>query len=388
MKRWCWLLLTPLAFAGCADDDSTDPGGGAQGGTGGVGGDGGTGLSAGSGGQGASGGSGPTCDTPTIPGAPYPPSPVICELTWGAQVYRDPTGDSDNWPVTWADDDALYAAYGDGHGFPPGTTEKLSLGLAKITGPPDAFVGENIPSPSGEQLGDGSSGKKASGMLMADGVLYMWMRNADQAGNECQLASSTDHAQTWTEASWTLPELGYCTFINYGQNYTGGPDYVYMVSHDDPSAYQAADHFVLTRVPKGEILLRASYEFFVSVDGTGQPTWSSDVADRGPVFTHPGYCGRSGISYSAPLGRYLWWQQYAESGIDTRFEGGLGVYDAPTPWGPWTTVYFIEQWDEGPGDAACFPSKWMSPDGRSAWLVHAGEDTFSTREATFALAGD
>ena len=38
-----------------------------------------------------------------------------------------------------------------------------------------------------ETLGDGAKGKKASGMLMVDGVLYMWVRNA---GNS-QLAWST-----------------------------------------------------------------------------------------------------------------------------------------------------------------------------------------------------
>jgi hypothetical protein len=31
--------------------------------------------------------------------------------------------------------------------------------------------GLNIPSPTGEQLGDGPAGKKAGGMLMVDGVL-------------------------------------------------------------------------------------------------------------------------------------------------------------------------------------------------------------------------
>lgn len=383
-----WALLGVLGVFGCGEDDATAPGTTTQTGTGGSAGAGATA----SGGAGASaggyGGTAPACDTAPLAGAPYPPSPVICDLAWGTTIYRDAGGDSDNWPVTWADDDALYTAYGDGHGFPPRTTSKLSLGFAKVTGPPESFVGENIPSPTGEQMGDGSSGKKASGILMVDGVLYLWMRNADEAGHECQLTSSTDHAQTWSEASWTFAQLGYCTFINYGQDYAGGGDYVYTVSHDDPSAYDPADHFVLLRVPKAQILERTAYEFFVSVDADGEPLWSSDVADRGAVFTHAGHCARSGLSYSSALGRYLWWQQLADAGIDTRFEGGLGIYDAPEPWGPWTTVYFTDQWDEGPGDAASFPPKWMSADGRSAWLVHSGEDTFSVREATFTLAGD
>jgi 6-phosphogluconate dehydrogenase (decarboxylating) len=48
---------------------------------------------------------------------------------------------SDNWPLAWADDDALYGAYGDGNGFKPFLKEKLSMGFAKITGGPTDFTG-------------------------------------------------------------------------------------------------------------------------------------------------------------------------------------------------------------------------------------------------------
>ena len=27
--------------------------------------------------------------------------------------------------------------------------------------------------------------------------------------------------------------------------------------------------------------------------------------------------------------------------MDTRFQGGFGIYDAPEPWGPWTTVAWV-----------------------------------------------
>src|SRR5262249_51868852 len=88
--------------------------------------------------------------------APYPPSPVIERLE-GAQtntIIRQASG-SDNGPLTWAEDDALYGAYGDGNGFEPFTPQKLSMGFARITrGPADA-VGTNIPS-TGETTGNGS----------------------------------------------------------------------------------------------------------------------------------------------------------------------------------------------------------------------------------------
>jgi hypothetical protein len=67
--------------------------------------------------------------------------------------------------------------------------------------------------------------------------------------------------------------------------------------------------------------------------------------------------------------------------VDTRASGGLAVFDAPEPWGPWTTAYFAETWDVGPGDSAVFPSKWMSADGRNLYLVFSGDDSFSVRKA-------
>ena len=129
---------------------------------------------------------------------PYPQSPVITKLTWApADTIKREARGSDNWPITWANDDYLYTAYGDGWGFKPLLPKKLSLGFAKILGTPEAFSGVNIRSVTGEQTGSGSNGKKASGMLMVDGVLYMWVRNADNAGRGCQLAWSNNSAVSW-----------------------------------------------------------------------------------------------------------------------------------------------------------------------------------------------
>ena len=96
------------------------------------------------------------------------------------------------------------------------------------------------------------------------------------------------------------------------------------------------------------------------------------------------------MTYCAPLKRYLWWQHipqppgHRDRG-DTRFEGGFGIYDAPNPWGPWTTAFFTEKWDVGPGEHGDFPAKWMSADGLTLHLVFSGEDSFSVREAKCQL---
>lgn len=315
--------------------------------------------------------------------APYPPSRVLTRLDWAAKetIVRKAKG-SDNWPLTWADDGYLYTAYGDGNGFEPFLREKLSLGLARVEGGPTAFAGFNIRSPTGEHKGDGPKGKKASGMLMVDGVLYLLVRNAGNA----QLGWSEDHGRTWAWADWKFAtSFGCPTFLNFGQNQRGARDaYAYIYSHDADSAYQAADRMVLARVSRARIKERDAYEFFKGLDAQGQPLWTRDVGKRGAVFTHPGRCYRSGISYNAALQRYLWCQILP--GKEPRFAGGFGVYDAPEPWGPWTTVFYTTAWDVGPGETSSFPTKWMGQDGRTLFLVFSGDDCFSVRQATLTVA--
>jgi len=317
-------------------------------------------------------------------------SPVIKKVSWSSaeSIIRKAKGKgndgSDNWPVTWADDDNLYTAYGDGYGFDPIVPHKLGLGFARVRGLPEDFTGENIPSDA-ENTGMGAAGKKASGLLMVDGILYMLARNADNNGHHSQLAWSKDYAKTWTWADWKFEEFGYMTFINFGKNYTGVPerhrDFVYMVSHDNPSAYESSDRFILARVSRERVTERNAYQFF-SDDG-----WTTDIQKRSGIFTNPQRCRRSGISYNAGLKRYLWWQQDRVDDADTRFKGGFGIYDAPEPWGPWTLVYHTTNWDVGPGETGCFPTKWMSEDGKTCYLVFSGNDNFSVRKVMFDIMG-
>src|SRR6185369_16437736 len=121
----------------------------------------------------------------------------------------------------------------------------------------------------------------------------------------------------------------------------------------------------------------------------GGPVWTKDVQRRGAVFTHKGRCYRGGITYDAGLKRYLWCQVIPGTEgkkADTRFAGGFGIYDAPEPWGPWTTAFFTEKWDVGPGETASFPTKWMSADGKTLHLVFSGDDQFSARKANLSVS--
>ena len=103
------------------------------------------------------------------------------------------------------------------------------------------------------------------------------------------------------------------------------------------------------------------------------------------MLTNPGKCYRSMVAYDAGLKRYLWC--VTRPGKDRNSSYGLAVYDAAEPWGPWTTAYAAETWDVDAGESAGFPTKWISPDGRTLHLVFSGGDNFCARRAELALTG-
>ncbi|MCD6051301.1 MAG: putative penicillin binding protein [Verrucomicrobia bacterium] len=321
--------------------------------------------------------------------APYPASAVFQSIEWApTNTIVIKAKDGDNWPVTWAADDALYTTWGDGTGFVPKVKEKLSCGFARVTGGPENFQGLNIRSDA-EQLGQGRAGLKGWGMLSVEGVLYLWFGHADKKGGEARLAWSKDNAKTWTFADWKFPEFGLIGFVNYGKDYQRARDeFVYAYSHDGPKADTPADRFILMRVPKGKLTEKSAWEFYEKLGTDGKPLWTRDMAKRGGIFQHRDGCLRSAMTYNAGLKRYLWWQQIPQpvgatnDRGDTRFTGGFGIYEAPEPWGPWTTAYFTNAWDFGPGEHADFPSKWMSGDGKTMYLVFSGADAFCVRKAT------
>jgi hypothetical protein len=317
---------------------------------------------------------------------PYPGSDLISHVEFApAETILRLAHGSDNWPVTWATDGHLYTAYGDGNGFLPGTEIKLSLGLCRVEGAPPDLMGANIRSSSGERVGDGKYGPKASGMLMVNGTLYMLVRNLANS----QLAWSDDFGQTWEWADWRFTSgLGCPTFLNFGKDYEGARDnYVYIYSNNEETAYKASDDMVLARVAKDRLKEKYSYEYFSGFGSNNKPLWSADYQRREAVFTNPGKCYRSGITYNAGLKRYLWCQIIPVSDRGTsrgpRFQGGLGIFEAPEPWGPWKTVYYTMDWDMGPGETASIPAKWMSKDGRSGYYLFSGDDYFSVRGLKF-----
>jgi len=313
--------------------------------------------------------------------SPYPKSKVITRVEFApaSSIVRDAIG-SDNWPITWGDDDRQYTAYGDGWGFEPRTDRKLSLGFAAIGGSPTKPDAKNLRSPGGERLGDGRMGPKASGILMVDGVLYMWVRNVGNA----QLLWSEDHGRTWHWDFRFETSFGSPAFLNFGKNYDGArDDYVYVYSQDGPSAYESDDHVILARVSRQKVRDRSAYEFFVKLDSSHQPVWARSIERRGVVFSYPRHVQRVDAVYNPGIKRYL-----LAAGFNHR--GGWGIFDAPEPWGPWTTAFHTESWDIGGTHGYRLPSKWISSDGRTMHLIFSGVkdyDAFCVRKLTLEING-
>ena len=309
---------------------------------------------------------------------PYPASPVIRKVTFApaASIVRKALG-SDIWPLTWADDDSQYTAYGDGWGFEPRTEKKLSLGFARVTGEASDFEGTNIRSASGERVGDGPAGPKASGLLMVAGVLYLWARNARNA----QLSWSDDRARTWHWEFRLEESFGSPAFLQFGKNYAGARDkFVYIYSQDGPSAYGPSDGLVLARVPKDRIREREAYEFFSRLDSSGAPAWSPDIRRRGHVFKFPGHCQRVGAIYNPFCKRYL-----LSLGFDQ--SGGWGIFDAPEHWGPWTTAFFTLDWGLGKTHDYRLPARWISEGGKKMFLVFSGREHQGVEYDAFCVRG-
>jgi hypothetical protein len=330
---------------------------------------------------------------------PYPPSQIVSGLAWDSDLVRLGNGRTgDNWPITWADDDLLYTAYGDGAGF-SNTDTRYSLGFATVAGDPPTHSGQDFRSDVDTPVGEGPNGIKASGLLMVDGVLYMFVRNyiADSSFSNSRLAWSLDHGRTWVWADWYFADTFGCPeFIQFGKNYAGARDaYVYIVSQANDSAYGWSPDIVLARVPKDRVADRSAYEFFAGNDSQAEPLWSTDINQRRPIFTDPNGTQRISMTYNAALQRYFLTSSH-QDGSGNVHTPALGVFDAPEPWGPWTTVYYNDTWSEVPTFHHKFPTKWMSSDGRTMWLVFSGSGSttsgcyncFVVRKATLTLNAD
>jgi len=147
---------------------------------------------------------------------------------------------------------------------------------------------------------------------------------------------------------------------------------VYVVSQAGNDAYAFDSDIVLARVPKENVSRRKDYEFYIGSDAQWDPLWSADIRQRRPVFSDPRGTQRIALTHNRALGRYFLTTAHDDGSGETHTPA-LGVFDAPEPWGPWTTVYYNDHWADGWMIHHKFSPAWMSRDGKTMWLAFSGQ---------------
>lgn len=366
----------------------------------------------------------------------------VADTEYSASVGSPSYGDL--WPSTWADDDALYAACGDGFGFSDGPWSDIVV--SRIDGDPTAGL-------TGERLASGRDvapvwsdprrfNSKPTGMLAVDGnadgrdELYLAVQDlrcgpgADvfDTAPAAGIVRSDDYGRTWSAGRGEMFTDLFTTvmFCDFGKSHTGAVALRELVDGEhDPARYVYAfglDHnwrtshssvvpdpteLFLARAPVDSIQDRRRWTFY-SGGAVRNPQWSPEIAAKVAVLTderrrypaelaQPGVpapggtvVGQGGVVYNAPLRRFIYtsWAEYT-------FE----FYEAPAPWGPWR--HFLSH-DFGPhpwsgpkaplarhgGYAPTIPSKFISADGRDAYVQSnwfGGAPTYTGNTYHFSL---
>jgi hypothetical protein len=309
---------------------------------------------------------------------PYPPSRVIQSLTWHWDTYRAAALGSDLWPVTWGLDDNLYLAWGDGGGFGGSDSDgRVSLGFARIEDGPENFRGINVNGGKNPEHPSTFPKKgKTCGLLFEDGILYANINLQDGKWPDVNhvLVWSTNKGVSWSRCDWMFPKgvgnFQPARFLNFGKDGSGAPaalrDYAYLCGVKQAPPGGRGDSLYLARAPRQKIRERDGFSFFSGLDSQAQPVWNRKFTAAVPIFSDTNGVAAGGMVYDPGLGRFLLTTFHAGP-------GQLGVFEAPQPWGSWSTIAYYSDWggmgEAGEGLTCDFPQKWMSADGLNIWAI-------------------
>ncbi|HEU4701735.1 MAG TPA: hypothetical protein VFS37_04570, partial [Conexibacter sp.] len=214
----------------------------------------------------------------------------------------------DCWNMTWAADDRQYGALCDGFGWRdmPKPTFFSSRMYAFEGTPPDVRP-EYLPDypllPCTLFEDDHRFAYYGFGTLAVDGRLYQFLstRNTptEPRFTGAKLIWSDDLGATWRNQDGSTPVVwetweersranlvffrepgdafNMPTILQMGRDYAANRDgYVYVYSPNG-NGLDTMRELVMCRVPKGELLDRARYEFFAGFDDDGGPAWSAAI---------------------------------------------------------------------------------------------------------------
>ena len=331
-------------------------------------------------------------------GCPFPPSSDIKGIGFAGR-WRTYTH-ADTWYPSWASDDNLYSPWTDGtvngvrshSGGPNATT-----GQGKITGKDPmeleiTCLGLHAASP--EPYG----GRYPCGSLVYDGVWYYGTYCLDQKnphlnwdvlGPFVGFRMSRDYGKSWTDAGLTplnslfgesgkngaKVKIGSPHFVDFGKNMQHSPDgKAYLVGHgavrpDAQLSWISGDQVYMIRVTPSPDNMndRSKYEFFAGHDDQGRPRWTRDFARIQPLVEWNDRAGCVTMTYNAPLKKFL---MCITDGFPTIFRMNTYVLESDQITGPWKLVTFMQSFGEQ-GYFVNIPSKFISSDGRTAWLSYS-----------------
>lgn len=279
------------------------------------------------------------------------------------------TSDGDLWFSTWADDDSLFTAWGDGFGPIDDIDSNNNIyshhGLARITGTfPDVqieAVQRHMP------LSEPHYDSKPTSLLFLDGRLYVAIHQPLCLPRRGIIAYSDDRGATFqfsTQTDRTVSDNGrfICLmFINMGKAYGLNSDgYVYAFGTDS-EVHQVSTNWAkapakemvvyLARMPRVAILDYSSWTYFTGQDANGEPCWSANWFDSVPIHglsdspreAWPDVPVLFSAMFHPGLGHYL---------VLTATIGQGELHYASRPWGPWTSA---GRWFEKGDGTAWYP---------------------------------
>jgi hypothetical protein len=352
---------------------------------------------------------------------PFPKSTELAGIAFTGRFahYNDDNKNlshmiGDTWYPSWAADGNLYSPWTDGflRGFKSASWagEKATTGHAAILGDdPLRLSFANV----GVHAGSAApyAGRYPCANLVYNGVWYLGTYclndsegdpnkglNWDILGPFVGFRYSRDYGKTWTDTPHTparplFPEpakvggtlkMGVPHVVDFGKNMQHSPDgKAYLVCHGatdpDPKprpanlSWVTGDQIYLARVtPSPENMNDMSkYEFFAGHDEQEQPIWTHDFSKIKPLLDWNNNCGGAAVTYNPGLKKYL---MCVNDGNDTVSKMHTYILESDRITGPWKLVVYMRNF----GEQAYFsniPSKFISADGRTAWLCYSANFT-------------
>lgn len=362
---------------------------------------------------------------------PFPQSKDITGIAFTGRHKE--YAEADTWYPSWASDGDMYSPYADGTvdgikawGVAPEIMEHPGIGLvtpstkaelAKFypTTPPETATGQ------AKIMGDDPlnlkvvslgfypasakpyGGRYPCGSLVYNGIWYYGTYGIDDlngpCGNWCVQGPlvgfriSRDYGKTWVQTKLTpdhnlfresakngaTVKMGAPHFVDFGKNMEYSPDgKAYLVahgpSHPEPKhAWGSGGQIFMARVtPSVENMNDLSkYEFYAGRDNQGQPKWSKTFADIKPLLEWNDHLGTVTATYNSALKKYLMCITHGwptSKGLDTM------ILESDQLTGPWKLVTYMEKFGEQ-AYFVNFPTKFISSDGRTAWLCYSDNFT-------------